>query len=128
MSVRAIASFVVTSSLLAGTGDAQPPVPTPPPTAAVQPTTPAGTAAPLTLQGVLTAARANSQQVLAALNAAELASEDRKQARSALLSSILDATIMGPSMVSRLDAQPMKFRSCPPAPFRVHPALRRRMT
>jgi outer membrane protein TolC len=84
-----IASFLVASWVAAGTGGAQPPVPPVP----IAPTIPAGQpqpagAAPLTLQGVLAAARANSQQVLAALNAAALADEDRQQARAALLPSL----------------------------------------
>src|SRR5207237_611789 len=48
---------------------------------------PAG-AEPLTLQAALTLARANSQQVRAALAAAQLAAEDRVQARANLLPSV----------------------------------------
>jgi len=44
--------------------------------------------APLTLQAVLDLARANSQQVRASQLVADLASEDRKQARAALLPSM----------------------------------------
>jgi len=44
--------------------------------------------APLTLQAVLDLARANSQQVRAAQLASDLAAEDRKQARAALLPSM----------------------------------------
>src|SRR5438067_13470948 len=44
--------------------------------------------APLTLQGALAQARANSQQLRAALTTAQLAAEDRKQARAALLPSL----------------------------------------
>ena len=44
--------------------------------------------APLTLQAVLDLARANSQQVRAAQRASDLAAEDRKQARAALLPSM----------------------------------------
>jgi hypothetical protein len=44
--------------------------------------------APLTLQAVLDLARANSQQVRAAQLASDLATEDRKQARAALLPSM----------------------------------------
>ena len=53
--------------------------------AAGQPSTPD---APLTLQSVLDLARANSQQVRAAQLASDLAAEDRKQARAALLPSM----------------------------------------
>ena len=49
-----------------------------------QATAPPG-AAPLTLQMALTLARANSQQLLSALLAAQLAAEDRVQARAGLL-------------------------------------------
>jgi outer membrane protein TolC len=50
---------------------------------------PAATAdAPLTLQAVLDQARANSQQFRAAQLASDLATEDRKQARAALLPSL----------------------------------------
>src|SRR5437870_3385527 len=48
---------------------------------------PAG-AAPLTLQDALTQARASSQQFRSAELAADLATEDRKQARAALLPSL----------------------------------------
>ena len=44
--------------------------------------------APLTLQDALAQARANSQQLRAALTTAQLAAEDRKQARAALLPSL----------------------------------------
>ena len=43
---------------------------------------------PLTLQAALAAARANSQQLLTALTAAQLATEDRVQARAVLLPSL----------------------------------------
>jgi outer membrane protein len=54
--------------------------------AAAQPVAPAG--APLTLTAVLDQARANSQQFRSAQLASDLAAEDRKQARAALLPSV----------------------------------------
>ena len=58
-------------------------------TAAAQtPAAPASAAAPLTLQDALSQARLNAQQARAAINAADLAAEDRKQARAALLPSL----------------------------------------
>src|SRR5438128_4529836 len=44
--------------------------------------------APLTLEAVLTLARANSQQLRAALSAAQIAAEDRVQARAGLLPAV----------------------------------------
>ena len=49
---------------------------------------PAAAAPPLTLQAVLDLARANSQQFRAAQLASDLAAEDRKQAKAALLPSV----------------------------------------
>jgi outer membrane protein TolC len=67
---RGIASFVAASWILAGTAAAQ------------------TAGAPLTLQEALVQARLNAQQARAAINAADLAAEDRKQARDALLPSL----------------------------------------
>jgi outer membrane protein TolC len=49
---------------------------------------PQGAGTPLTLQEALTQARLNAQQARAALTAADLAAEDRRQARAALLPSL----------------------------------------
>ena len=57
-------------------------------TANAQTATPAQAAAPLTLQEALRQARTNSQIFRAADIAAQLAAEDRKQARAALLPSV----------------------------------------
>ena len=54
--------------------------------AAAQPAAPAD--APLTLQAVLDQARVNSQQFRSAQLASNLAAEDKKQARAALLPSV----------------------------------------
>jgi len=62
---------------------------TPPPIGQTQPATPAPPAgAPLSLQDALARARANSQQFRSAQLASNLAVEDRKQARAALLPSL----------------------------------------
>ncbi|HEV8209811.1 MAG TPA: hypothetical protein VGP77_06800, partial [Vicinamibacterales bacterium] len=53
--------------------------------ASAQPSTPD---APMTLQAVLDQARANSQQFRSARLASDLAAEDKKQARAALLPSL----------------------------------------
>ena len=83
---------IVVWAMLAGQAVAQTAVPTSP----VLPTlsSPAiallaqTTATPLTLQEALTQARLNAQQARAAITAADLAAEDRKQARDALLPSL----------------------------------------
>ena len=59
--------------------------------AAGQPSTPD---APLTLQSVLDLARANSQQVRASQLVADLASEDRKQARATPRASSSSASVI----------------------------------
>jgi outer membrane protein TolC len=56
--------------------------------AAFAQTPPAPPGAPLTLQDALAQARLNAQQARAAITAADLAAEDRKQARAALLPSL----------------------------------------
>ncbi len=78
----------VAAWLPAGTAIARTAAPQPPPasaTAPQAPPAPVSETAPLTLQAALTQARANAQQARAALTAANLATEDRKQARAALL-------------------------------------------
>ena len=77
---RRLACFVVVSSMLASAAAAQTPL-----AAAAQPQT-AG--APLTLEQAIAQARLNAQQARAAITAADLAAEDRKQARAALLPSL----------------------------------------
>jgi outer membrane protein TolC len=63
---------------------------TPPPIGQTQPATPAPPAgAPLSLQDALARARVNSQQFRSAQLASNLAAEDRKQARAALLPSLI---------------------------------------
>jgi outer membrane protein TolC len=84
---RCLTWLVVAAWLPAGSAIAQPaPQPPPAPATALQ-TTPAplSDTAPMTLQAALTQARANAQQARSALTAAELAAEDRTQARAALL-------------------------------------------
>src|SRR6266511_4299325 len=67
---------------------AQNPLQTPSPLLQGPAPTPPGPNEPLTLQAALTLARANSQQIRAALVAAQLATEDRVQARAALLPAV----------------------------------------
>jgi outer membrane protein len=77
--IRRLACFVL-SSMLASAAAAQTPL---------APATPPQTAsAPLTLEQALAQARVNAQQARAAITAADLATEDRKQARAALLPSL----------------------------------------
>jgi outer membrane protein TolC len=90
---RCLIWFVVAAWLPGGTALAQPATPQPSPATAPQtPPAPAIAAspdtAPLTLQAALTQARANAQQARSALTAADLAAEDRKQARAALFPAV----------------------------------------
>jgi outer membrane protein TolC len=78
----AVAAWVAAGSATAQTAAFQTP---PPPATAPQAPAPPSDTGPLTLQAALTQARANAQQARAALSAADLATEDRKQARAALL-------------------------------------------
>jgi outer membrane protein TolC len=74
--IRSITRLLVAGLLVAAPAAGQPP----PPAAAPD--------APLTLQAVLDQARANSQQFRAAQLASDLATEDKKQARAALLPAV----------------------------------------
>jgi outer membrane protein TolC len=74
--IRSIIRLLVAGLLVAAPAAGQPP----PPAAAPD--------APLTLQAVLDQARANSQQFRAAQLASDLATEDKKQARAALLPAV----------------------------------------
>jgi outer membrane protein TolC len=77
---RAAAGFIVVSWMLAGLAVAQTTVPPVAPRRA--------TVTPLTLQDALRQGRLNALQARAAITAADLAAEDRKQARAALLPSL----------------------------------------
>src|SRR3989449_1263538 len=86
--LRAIRRFAIAmlgAVLSAGAAAGQPPPGQPP---AVGQIAPPASGPPLTLQDALTQARVNSQQFRAARLAADLAIEDRKQARAALLPSL----------------------------------------
>jgi outer membrane protein TolC len=88
---RCLIWFVVAAWLPAGSAVAQTAAPQTPPrpaTAAQAPPAALSDTAPLTLQAALTQARANAQQARSALTAADLAAEDRKQARAALLPAV----------------------------------------
>jgi outer membrane protein TolC len=75
---RLAPSFLLASSMFGGTAIAQTTAPPAPQTAP----------APLTLQDALRQARLNAAQARAAITAADLAAEDRRQARDALLPSL----------------------------------------
>src|SRR6266404_2461281 len=77
-----VALALVAATLRSGAAAGQPPLGQP---SAVGQIAPAASGAPLTLQDALTQARANSQQFRAAQLTADLASQDRKIARAALL-------------------------------------------
>src|SRR5712691_1392693 len=86
--LRAIRRFAIAmlgAVLSAGAAACQAPPGQPP---AVGQIAPPASGPPLTLQEALTQARANSQQFRSARLAADLAIEDRKQARAALLPSV----------------------------------------
>jgi len=86
--LRAISRFAIAmlgAALSAGAAAGQPPPGQPP---AVGQIAPPASGPPLTLQEALTQARVNSQQFRSARLAADLAIEDRKQARAALLPSL----------------------------------------
>src|SRR6266513_5372754 len=85
---RVISRFaiaVLAAALSPGAAAGQPPPGQP---SAVGQIAPPTSGSPLTLQDALTQARANSQQFRSAQLAADLAREDRKQARAALLPSL----------------------------------------
>jgi len=83
--ISRFAIAILTAALPAGAAAGQPPPGLPPAVGQIAPST---SGPPLTLQDALMQARANSQQFRAAQLAADLAREDRKQARAALLPSL----------------------------------------
>jgi outer membrane protein TolC len=88
---RCLLSFIVVSWMLAGLAVAQTPVPPAMQMPSRQPpgtSSPQAAGTPLTLQEALAQARLNAQQARAAITAADLAAEDRRQARAALLPSL----------------------------------------
>jgi outer membrane protein TolC len=86
VAIALVAAAVLPIGAAAGQASPGQPPPSQPP--AVGQIAPPASGAPLTLQDALTQARANSQQFRSAQLAADLASQDRKIARAALLPSL----------------------------------------